>query len=158
MSRPEVDLAPPTRGDITELADNLRAQDRAELDACGHPDHLEAIASSVARSVWCYAVRVDGELAAIMGVSAHGTLMAPIGVPWMLGTDLVPRNRRTLAKLAPEYIARMLREFPVLMNLVHARNTVAVQWLRRCGFSLQDPHPVGPHGEPFHLFEMRRDV
>lgn len=153
MSRPAVDLAPPTSDDIKELAAGLRAQDRAELDACGQYNHLEAIRRSVESSRWSFAVRVDGGLAAIMGVSPAGTLLSPIGVPWMLGTDLVPKHRRTLATLAPEYIRRMMREFPVLMNLVHARNTVSVRWLKHVGFTLRDPVPVGPYDEPFHVFE-----
>lgn len=155
MSRPAVELRAPTQSDIEDLAAGLRAQDRAELDACGHPDHLAAIASSVRASAWAFAVRVDGGLAAIMGVSRHGTLMAPVGIPWMLGTDLVPQHRRTLATLAPEYIRRMLREFPVLTNIVHAKNTVSVHWLRRVGFTLHEAQPLGPHGEQFHVFEMR---
>ncbi len=155
MSRPAVELCAPTQADIEELAAGLRAQDRAELGACGHSDHLAAIASSVRASAWAFAVRVDGDLAAIMGVSRHGTLMAPIGIPWMLGTDLVSQHRRTLATLAPEYIRRMLREFPVLTNIVHAKNTVSVHWLRRVGFTLHESQPLGPHGEQFHVFEMR---
>lgn len=155
MSRPAVDLSPPTWGDIKDLAAGLREQDRAELDACGFSDHLEAIETSVRASAWSFAVRVDGGLAAIMGVSAHGTLMAPVGVPWMLGTDLVPKHRRTLATLAPEYIRRMLRDFPVLTNIVHARNTVSVHWLRRVGFTVHEAQPLAPHGELFHVFEMR---
>lgn len=155
MSRPVVDLAPPAAQDIEELVAGLRLQDREELDACGYPDHRAAVEYSVQASAWCFAVRVGGNLAAIMGVSPAGTLMAPVGVPWMLGTDLVPLHRRTLAVLAPRYIRRMLQDFPHLANVVHARNTVAVRWLQRCGFTLNPPQPMGPHGEPFHLFEMR---
>lgn len=155
MSRPAVELRAPTPADVDALAAGLRPQDQDELDACGQPDHRAAIAASVEASAWCRAVLVDGQLAAILGVAPFGTLLAPAGAPWMLGTDLVPRHRRTLARLAPRYIRRMLRDFPALKNYVHARNTIAVRWLQRIGFRLHPAQPYGPLGEPFHQFEMR---
>lgn len=155
MSRSAVEFRSPTPADIVALAAGLRPQDRAELDACGYTDHLATIADSVKASQWCRAVLVGGELAAIVGLARGGTLMAPVGVPWMLGTALVRRHRCTLARLAPRYIRAMLQEYPTLTNYVHARNTVAVQWLQRIGFTLAPPAEMGPVGEMFHKFEMR---
>lgn len=141
-------------GDGFILACNLREQDRVELDACGWRNHYAAILQSVRSSDWAYTARVGGRVACVFGLARAGTVLAPIGVPWMLGTDLVPAHRRALARLAPRYIRTMLRTYPVLRNLVHADNTVAVQWLRRTGFAFGPtiPHPVT--GAPFHLFEM----
>jgi hypothetical protein len=54
---------------------------------------------------------------------------------------------------APRYIRMMLEDNPRLVNRVHARNSVAVRWLQRVGFTL---HPATPeqNGEMFHTFEM----
>lgn len=158
MSQAAVELREYRPGDGFILACNLRDQDRAELDACGHPCHYHAVRESVRRSQWVRTATVDGRVAAIVGLSAGGTLLAPFGIPWMLGTPLVPAHRRTLARLAPRYIHGMLQQYPVLRNLVHADNTVAVQWLRHVGFTLGETihHPVT--GAPFHLFEMTRHV
>lgn len=147
-----VEVRPPTRLDIDALVAGMRRQDRVELAAAGIAPR-EAVADGVTRSTWSLTATVDGEVACIFGVAPFG---GGAGVPWMLGTDLVTQNRRALARLAPAYISQMLGVFPHLLNVVHARNTVAVAWLKRVGFTLQPAQPYGPHGEPFHRFEMRR--
>jgi hypothetical protein len=152
MSRSAVDVVAPTPAHIEELAANLRQQDRDELDASGHADHQRTIADSVAMSDWSLTALVEGRVACIFGVAPHGSLLDPRGIPWMLGTELVTQNRRALARLAPVYIQAMLQAYPRLVNVVHARNTVAVRWLKRSGFVLRPAHTH--NGEPFHLFEM----
>lgn len=153
MPRSAVDVRSVLQADCVELAANLRGQDRAELDAAGHRDHLQTICASVSRSDWAYTVTVAGRVACIFGVAPIGGLLDPRGVPWMLGTDLVPQNRRALARLAPGYIRAMLQAYPHLLNTVHANNTLAVRWLARAGFTLHAPHDH--NGEPFQLFEMK---
>ncbi len=148
-----VDVRPVQPADTAELAQNLREQDRAELDAAGHFDHLKTIQVSVEMSDWSRTALVNGRVACMFGVAPMGTVLDPRGVPWMLGTDLVPQNRRALARLAPQYIRAMLQTYPRLLNTVHARNTLAVRWLQRAGFALAPAHDV--NGEPFHLFEMK---
>ena len=152
-----VETVPPTEAHVDDLAANLRQQDVDELNAAGHTDHRAVIAEGVARSDWSVTALVDGQLACIFGLARMGSLLAPVGVPWMLGTDLVPRNRRALARLAPHYIRVMLQDYPRLVNTVHARTTVAVAWLKHVGFTLHPATPTGVGGEMFHLFEMRRD-
>lgn len=149
-----VETRDPTPADIDALAANLRQQDRDELDAAGYTDHHAVIAHSVARSDWALTALIDGQAACIFGVAPMGGLLDPRGVPWMLGTPLVPANRRALARLAPGYIRKMLQAYPHLINHVHARNTVAIGWLRRVGFTFGTPHAIG--AEQFIPFEMRR--
>ncbi len=156
MSRLAVDIAPPTVADIDELVVNMRDQDVEELRAVGYDDPRVAVERSIAASKLCWTARVGGKLACIFGLSQIGTVLAPVGAPWMLGTPLVPQHKRSLARLTPRYIAQMLKAAPDLLNLVHARNTVAVQWLKRMGFRLHPAQPIPPYGEPFHLFEMHR--
>ena len=153
MSRSAVETRAPTLADVDELAANLRQQDIDELNAAGHRDHRAVIADGVQKSDWSLTALVDGRVACIFGVAPLASLLDPRGVPWMLGTDLVPQNRRALARLAPGYIRAMLQDYPHLVNVVHSRNTVAVAWLKRIGFVLHAPHDR--NGEPFQLFEMR---
>jgi hypothetical protein len=155
MSQLAVETRPPTEGDIDALVAGMRRQDVAEVQAAGHTDLRAAVADGVRRSHWCLTAAIGGEVVCIFGVAPLGSLLDNRGVPWMLGTDLVPRNRRALARLAPGYIRRMLQTYPHLVNVVHARNTVAVGWLKRVGFHLHPAQPRGPHGEPFHVFEVR---
>lgn len=81
-------------------------------------------------------------------------MLDPRGLPWLLGTDAVPANRRALVRLTGPYIRRMLGLFPHLVNAVHARNTHAVRWLKRAGFTMHPAVEVAG-GEMFHPFEMK---
>lgn len=155
MRRPVVDVGPPREGDAALLAAGLRDQDRAELAAVGITDAEATITQSIAASALCWSARVDGELACVFGVAPLGSILDPRGACWMLGTPLVPKHRRILARLAKPYISRMLEAYPHLVNQVHAKNTVSVRWLAKTGFVLQRPVPVPPHGALFHLFEMK---
>lgn len=158
MSRPALETRAPTPEDLDALAGRLRAQDQAELVAAGWDDFRTALEESVRRSRWTQVALVDGEVAAVFGCAEYGSLLAPIGVPWFLGTDAVTRHRRVLQHWAPRYIEAMLQDYPRLFNAVHADNTVAVRWLRRLGFTLHPATPAPPTGAPFHVFEMSRDV
>lgn len=155
MSRPAVEVREVRLGDSIRLADKMRDQDRAELDAAGHTNHRRIVAESVGMSEWARTALVNGEITCIFGLARGGTMLDPFGVPWMLGTDLVARHRRVLARLAPAYIREMLRTHPRLVNTVHARNSVAVRWLERVGFSFGQEFLHPATGEPFIVFEMR---
>lgn len=150
----DVLIRPTEPGDAARLFANLRTSDLAECRAYGHPDIAASIASCVDRSVLCWTGLVDGELAAIIGV-APVNMLTGVGSPWMLGTPVLDRHQRVLVRMTPEYISRMLKAFPHLVNYVHAKNTTSVRWLRRLGFTLHEAVPYGPLGEPFHPFEMR---
>lgn len=150
----DVLIRPTEPGDAARLFANLRASDLAECRAYGHPGIAASIESSVNRSVLCWTGLVDGELAAIIGV-APVNMLTGVGSPWMLGTPVLDRHQRVLVRMTPEYISRMLKAFPHLVNYVHAKNTTSVRWLRRLGFTLHEAVPYGPLGEPFHPFEMR---
>lgn len=158
MSRPVLETRAPTPEDLAHLAANLRDQDRAELEAAGWDDYRTALEESVRFSKWTQVAVVDGEVACVFGCAEYGSMLAPDGVPWFLGTELVTRHRRVLQRWAPRYIGAMLQDYPRLFNAVHADNTVAVRWLRRLGFTLHPATPAPPTGAPFHVFEMNRDV
>lgn len=149
MSQPAVEYRRPTDTDIVGLATSLRQQDVAELEALGFTNLHHVVHWCVHESAWSWAASIDGNLVCIFGVS-------PEGAPWMLGTDLVKTHRRILARESRRYIREMLRDYPRLVNRVHAANTVAVAWLRRAGFTLHPATPE-PNGEMFHTFEMSAD-
>jgi hypothetical protein len=150
----DVLIRPSEPGDAVQLHANLRPADRAECDAYGHDDLAASLESNIRRSVLCWTGLVDGELAAVIGVTPIN-LLAGVGSPWMLGTPVLDRHQRVLIRRTPDYIASMLQVFPHLVNFVHARNLTSVRWLARLGFAVYPPVPYGPRGELFHPFEMR---
>lgn len=150
----DVEIRQTRPDDADALFENLRPADRAECLAYGDEDILPGIRDSVRRSMLCWSGFVDGELAAILGVVPLN-FIGGVGSPWMLGTTVLDRHARVLVRETPDYIARMLRAFPHLVNFVHAENTTSVRWLRRLGFTLHEPAPYGRAGALFHRFELK---
>lgn len=144
----------PHATDVVQLALHMRRADVEELTAAGFTDLHAVVADGVKRSVWCKAAVIDGEVACIFGVAPIDGLLGERGAPWLLATPVMLRHRAALMRLAPGYIAAMLKTYPQLLNVVHAKNTKAVAWLKRMGFVLADAETYGPHGEPFHFFRM----
>lgn len=143
-----------TEADIVYLAANLRQADVDEVVASGYDDMAEAIRVSVEASTHSAVVTCDGVPAAVLGL-VPVSLLAGIGAPWMLGTDVVTRQQRALMHLTGRYLRTMLKAYPTLVNYVHARNTVAIRWLRRVGFEIGPAEPYGPRGELFRIFTMK---
>jgi hypothetical protein len=152
----DVLIRPSAEEDAAKLIAGLRASDAAELRAYGLTEDtwLDAMRANIRGSVLCWTAEVDGELACVLGV-APISLLGGVGSPWMMGTAVLDANSRNLVRRTPEYISRMLRSFPHLVNFVHAENHTSVRWLRRLGFHLHPAEPFGALGEPFHKFEMR---
>lgn len=116
---------------------------------------LACIHASVDHSLYCWsAVDQDGRLVAMLGVVA-ADLLGGLGVPWMLGTDLVEQQQRALVRLSRAYIPRMMQALPKLVNYVDARNERAIRFLRHAGFYVAKAEPHGPLGLPFHPFIMK---
>lgn len=159
MSQPAVEFRDSvTAEDLDYLSLYLRMQDLCELAASGHTDVRRALEASVKHSQWTHLALVDGKPAALFGCGQWGTLLAPVGVPWLLGTEAVRRHGRVLQRHARAYIASMLEQYPRLLNAVHADNTVSIAWLKRLGFSFGPPTRSPLTGMTFYFFEMHRHV
>ena len=141
---------------LTGLAAMLRPDDLAEVTATG----LSA-RSALWRSYRASHIRrtfiVDGTLAAVGGCS--GSLLSPVGCPWMLTSPMVERVPLSFVKEARREMDRMLEVHPVLANFVAARYTRAIRLLELLGFRIGDESEgmrVGPGAELFLKFEMVR--
>lgn len=151
---PKIFVRPIGCGDIAAVAANIRAADRAEIIAAqGYDDPAGAIATSVLAATHVWTAGVDGVPACILGVGP-ASLLTGTGRPWLLGTDALDRYPVALNKRVKGYLAKMLEAYPHLENWVDGRNTCHVGWLRRLGFTIHPPKPLGIFGVPFHRFEM----
>lgn len=158
MSRLAAEIRAPRAGDVEAVLADVRPADLAEADALLGPGRMAwALAESVKHSPMAWtAVDDAGRLIALFGVAPADGLLGDRGLPWLVGTTRMPAHRRALSRLVPPYIDRMLAVFPTLFNVVDARNTLSVAWLRRCGFKIHPAAPAGVSGLPFHLFTMER--
>jgi hypothetical protein len=153
----KVTVRPLQDGDIQWIAEHLRREDQQELKASQGDDvnFERAIAAAVRCSSLLWTVD-DGEPIAIFG-AAPISLLHRIGTPWMLGTDRVKKQARTLVVKGRWYVARMAEEYPGgLINFVDVRNTLSVRWLKAVGFTIHPPEPYGAGRLPFHRFELER--
>jgi hypothetical protein len=151
MSAPVVEIRPATAADALALV--LRKADRDEVEALTGRDPREALVASVERSASAWAGVADGELVCLFGV-VPVSLVGVTGIPWLLGSEFVMRYGRPFLRRNRAWLREMLREFPVLRNVVDARNTVSIRWLGWLGFTLGAPQPMGVRGLPFIPFEM----
>lgn len=147
-------VRPVAPGDAEELAPRLRHADLEEIEAASGRDPLTVLRSSVSLSTHAWAVEINDELAVLMGVCPI-SMVGGTGIPWLLGSPAIERNAGAFIKHTLVYIPLMLEAYPHLFNLVDARNTKAIRWLKRAGFKLFDPVPHGPSDLPFHPFEMK---
>lgn len=143
---------PPAPGDAEALVAAMRDADRAELLASNGPDVLGTVQASVAGSRRAWALELEGEFAALLGVVS--TEVPTLGVPWLIGTTAVDRHPRTHIRATRRYLATMRELYPHLLNFVHADNHRSIRWLRSMGFSIGAAEPMGVNGELFHRFEL----
>lgn len=149
--RPHIEIRPASFRDALTLV--LRRADREEVEALSGRNPREALVESVEQSSSAWTGLADGKLVCCFGVTPL-TLIGVTGTPWLVGSDEIYNYRIHFLRRNHAYIAEMLWQFPILRNVVDARNTLSVRWLRRLGFRLGEPTPMGLHGEPFIPFEM----
>ncbi|MEZ0575444.1 hypothetical protein ACQ0P8_15965 [Halodesulfovibrio aestuarii] len=138
--------------DAIALQGRLRKQDYDEVWAAyGHnPDEVLVACAQYSTMLWC--AEIHDVVAAVIGV-APSIKSDCEGQPWMLGTDDICSDTKAFLRWPLELLPLMHRVYPVLRNMVDARNKNSIQWLRRMGFTLaQDTVPYGPFGIPFYEF------
>ncbi|WP_017773847.1 hypothetical protein [Paraburkholderia kururiensis] len=155
MTRPEGPcVVEATLDHVAYLAANLRDEDRAEVHALTGADPERVIAFCAHTSIFSWVWLVDGNPAAIFGLSAD-SLMSETGMPWLLTTPLVELQPITFLRHGRTWRDRMAAMFPHLENYVDARYARCIRWLEWLGFEIHPAAPYGVHGMPFHRFEMR---
>lgn len=138
-----------TKDALGFLADNLREADAAELRATTDADPAAALEASWRVSVrsWLILDRT-GLPIGVFGVAAHAA--AGLGVAWMMGTAGMEREAHGVARRTRRYVAEMHKLFPVLWNMIDARNELSIRWLEWAGFRMTDAHLT--HGREGRLF------
>jgi hypothetical protein len=96
-------------------------------------------------------VRRGDEALAILGiVGNHGGL----GSPWLLATDDLALYSKRFLKDSYAEIQRVSKLYSRLENYVDSRNTKSIEWLKWCGFTVEQAEPYGLEGRLFHKFWM----
>lgn len=134
--------------DVPFLAENIREEDRLEIWHGARKTPLEAFQTGYEVSDTPYTVEWKGNPVAMFGVSgANG-----VGVPWMLATDDLKKIRKSFLRECRSYVQELNNEYPILVNLVWAKNEIHIQWLKWLGFTFEAPTRMGPDNEMFIRF------
>lgn len=133
------------------VAAGMRESDRREIYYMTTLEPLSAVLLTVSHAVAVWTCMVDGEPAAIFGITRRSRL-STVGVPWLLSTDRLNRVPMAVMRRSKVYFDRMMRAFPVMENHVLAENTSTVGWLKWLGFDMEEPRPYGAFGAAFIRF------
>lgn len=141
-----------TPGDAQELAPLLRAADLRELRASTDRPVVEVLEEGAELSVpSCTILDDSGTVAGMFGVVPY----YDFGKVWLLGSDALvrPPLSRQFMKECKTWLAAMETKYPALGNVIDARNTVHVKWLRWMGFTFIRTIPdYGVEKRPFLEF------
>lgn len=138
---------------IAPCAANLWQADVDELRAAGINDAVSMMNEALPTCLWAEEARWRGEPVAMFGVRPLPG--GEIGVPWMLTTvHMEHAERAAVVRAAVKAVARMREDFPVLINLIHAKNERAIRFVQWLGFTVE-PDPAWP-GSEFRRFFWRR--
>lgn len=141
---------------INKLKGNLRKADQKEVMAVSGQTADEGMQMGFEQSVYCWVGIFEGKPFCAFGVVPYNHGM--IGSVWLLATDDIRKIKVGVLKQSKKYINKMLTPFLMLENRVDVRNILSINWLKWCGFIIEDPKPYGIEGRMFHYFHLVNEV
>lgn len=148
-------VRPATLEDAHNLAPRLRPADLQEIAAGSGEAPVVALCRGVADSSVCYAIVSPSDPQAVFGLFGVTPLQGAVGVGavWLLGSPDLTRISVKFLRHSHEWLARLFEGYQLLGNLVDARNTVHIRWLKWLGFRFVCLRPAfGKGGETFIEF------
>lgn len=147
---------PSTPEDVLDLAPRLRKEDVAEVWAINQCSGLKALQDGLMASDECLTIEDDaGKVVGMFGVAP---LEKGVGAIWLLASDDLPRVRKEFLRQTRPWVQYFQTRYPVLTNMVDARNEVHIKWIKWAGFTFTNrQETVGPDGVQFLEFYKLRD-
>lgn len=129
-----IEVVPARPQHIGTIAHRMREIDKRECEMMGHTPK-SALRTGILGSTIAWTVKIDGRPEAMMGATPLNFLEGR-GRAWLLMTDEAAKQHKALLRLGRIYTAAMHREYPVLVNWVHAENDKTIRWLSRLGYAV----------------------
>lgn len=145
-------------GDAEDLAPRLRPDDVREVYASGSHGPLRALQGGLYHSKHCLTVTDENNTPQIM-FGVCGVMEEDLGYIWLLGSDFLDKHPIHFLRMTPKWLDAFHSDYPLLGNLVDARNTLHIKCLRWFGFSfLREVPGNGPGNLPFLEFARLKHV
>lgn len=140
--------------DLVAVSNAMRAEDAAEVMAQSGSTPREALLFCMLNSAPCQAmVSRNGHTIGMWGVIPEED---GVGRIWMLGTDGMVDDRLdrlTFLRQSKEVLDQLQLSYPLLFNVMDARNVVHKKWLQWLGFTFIAEHSdYGPERRLFLEF------
>lgn len=128
----KVELRYAQESDIAPIVADARQADIEEMAALGTTVE-QAMVTGLKLSDWAATGLIDDVPVCMFGV-APASILAGLGVPWLISTHMVERYEKTFLRRCRPGVDAMLRSYPRLSNVVMESNTAARRWLGWLGF------------------------
>jgi len=148
-----ITIRPMLATDIPGLAADARQADIEEMRDGAGVTIEQALQFGLKVSTKAWVIEADGLAIAAVGDAPHDVAT---GVPWMVTTVHVEAHSRGFLRATKSILLEMRQRYGCLLNLVDARNVVAIRWLEWLGFTVGPAVPAGVRGLPFHQFKLDR--
>jgi hypothetical protein len=152
-------VRPATAQDAHRLAPKLRKADLQEINAASGSTPLAALLRGVVESSKVFAITSPSDphdVFALFGVApltVVGAPTFPIGSVWLLGSEDLNKVAYRFLRESSTWLDELARGYRLLCNVVDARNTTHIRWLRWLGFRFVAHRPgFGRQGEAFIEF------
>ena len=147
-------VAPATLEMADQIASRMRLSDVNEIKAISGSNPWEAARRAVIISEYAFCGLVEGDPFYLFGFSG-GTAIGDRKWIWGLGTEGLERHQRTFWPASKNFIAFARGHAGELMNYVDCRNRLSIRWLKRLGFTFEEPAPYGVEGRDCMRFSIR---
>lgn len=151
MATLQIDTA--TQADAMYVAENIRDEDRAEMEATSIKGNIrDNILLNMRLSKFTYAARVGDEVLCIGGIiiDTHNQAQA-----WLLTSKDVDKHWRLFSRASRSVIMKLVTGFSVVYNYVDIRYIKSIRWLAWIGFVDGPVYNMAPSGLPFVKMSLK---
>lgn len=128
---------------VIAIVPHLRAKDVEDIRAAYGDDVQKALLWALAHSPLAWAA-MDAEGVIVIWGVGRTSLLADVGVPWLVGTDrLVKKYRKPFLRLVDLFMDLIVEQFPKLEGYQRLKDAERLRWLQWCGFKFKKSEPCG---------------
>lgn len=126
-------VRPATVDDARYIAKHLRDEDRREIDALTalSPEAVLPQLVNDAAKPLCFTT-VKGKPVGVFGVQP--TPIPILGTVWCVTTNAILHHKMEFLRASRVHVEHLNEDFPLITNVVDARNSLHINWLRWLGF------------------------